>query len=287
MCLNRVVVALALSLSSASMLAGCARSDGVDQNKSGESAASVDSHAEDHRNHGSAHDSGHESTELMVHTEPAAPSMGQAVVLKMMIHGANGTMVREFEVAHEKLVHLIMVREGLDEFAHEHPAVDDQGNLTLTHTFPKAGKYYLYADYKPKLQAASVARAELEVRGESSPAPALVVNAPGIISADGLAAEVDLQNPRAGEETEIRFRLTDGSGKPVNDLQPYLGARGHLVMLSADSALYVHSHPVGKSSAANEVVFVSHFPAAGVYKGWAQFRQAGQIRTVPFVVQIP
>jgi hypothetical protein len=42
-----------------------------------------------------------------------------------------------------------------------------------------------------------------------------------------------------------------------------------------------------ESTASNEVVFMSHFPAAGTYKGWAQFQQAGQVRTLPFVVQIP
>ena len=59
----------------------------------------------------------------------------------------------------------------------------------------------------------------------------------------------------------------------------------------ANTTMYSHSfrrgHPTDATTAANEVVFMSHFPAAGVYKGWAQFQESGQIRTVPFVVQIP
>ena len=282
-----ILVALALSLTSISVLVGCTRSDGVDKNKSGKSSASIDLHAEHRSGHGSDHGAGADSTMLMVQAEPAAPSVGQPVALKMMIHGTKGNMVRGFEVVHEKLVHLIMVRDCLDEFAHEHPEVDDQGNLTLTHTFPKAGKYYLYADYKAKGQAASVARAELDVRGEASTAAALVVDAPGKVAADGLVAIIELQNAKAGQEAEIQFRLTDESGNPVNDLQPYLGARGHLVVLSADGAQYVHSHPMDKSASANEVAFMSHFPMAGTYKGWGQFRKAGRIHTVPFVVQVP
>jgi hypothetical protein len=245
----------------------------------------------DHGQHGSGHhaehDTGHEAAMLMVQTEPAAPSAGKPVALKLMIHQADGTVVREFDTVHEKLVHLIMVRDGLDEFAHLHPAVDDQGNLNITHTFPKAGKYRLFADYKPKDKGASIARAQVEVSGEPSPPAALTVNAPGNVTADGLVAQIELQNGKAGQETGVRFRLSSEAGQPIDDLQPYLGARGHLVVISADGSQYVHAHPMDTPAAANEVVFMSHFPAAGMYKGWGQFQVAEQVRTVPFVVQIP
>ena len=251
----------------------------------------VKSSAADHSQHGSdhpaEHQSGHESAVLMVDATPAAPIAGQSVALQMMIHDVNGTMVREFDVVHEKLVHFIIVRDGLDEFAHEHPEVDGQGNLTIAHTFPKAGKYHLFADYKPMGKSASVARAEFVVTGDPSPAPPLAVNAPGKVNADGFVADIEVKNAKAGQESEIRFRLADDSGQPINDLQPYLGARGHLVVLSSDGVQYVHAHPMDESTASNEVVFMSHFPAAGTYKGWAQFQQAGQVRTLPFVVQIP
>lgn len=247
--------------------------------------------AADHSQHGpgqhEGHDMGHESAMLMVQAEPAAPSAGEPVALKLMIHQADGTMAREFDIMHEKLVHLIMVRDGLDEFAHVHPAVDDQGNLTITHTFPKAGKYRLFADYRPKGRSAAIAKAQLEVSGGPSPPAALTVNAPGKVTADGLVAQIELQNAKAGQESEVRFRLSNESGQPIDDLQPYLGARGHLVVISADGTQYVHAHPMDAPSAANEVVFMSHFPAAGTYKGWGQFRVADQVRTVPFVVQIP
>ena len=247
--------------------------------------------AADHSQHGSGqhegHDLGHESAMLMVQTEPAAPSAGKPVALKLMIHQADGTMAREFDIIHEKLVHLIMVRDGLDEFAHVHPAVDDRGNLTITHTFPKAGKYRLFADFKPKDKSAAIAKAQIEVSGESSTPAALVADAPGKVTADGLVAQIELQNAKAGQESEVRFRLSNEAGQPIDDLQPYLGARGHLVVISADGTQYVHAHPMDAPTAANEVVFMSHFPAAGTYKGWGQFQVAEQVRTVPFVVQIP
>jgi hypothetical protein len=204
-----------------------------------------------------------------------------------MIHGADGTMVREFDVTHEKLVHLIMVREGLDEFAHVHPVVDKQGNLTISHTFPKAGKYRLYADYKPKDSTATIATAQIEVTGIRSPAPSLVRNAPGEVAADGLLANVDITDANGGQQVEVRFRLANESGQPIENLEPYLGARGHLVTISADGDQYVHAHPFDSPTASNEVVFMAHFPAPGMYKGWGQFQIAGHVRTIPFVVRSP
>ena len=177
------------------------------------------------------HDAHDESAMLIVQTEPAAPVAGKPVRLKLMIHEADGSMAREFEIVHEKLVHLIIVRDGLDEFAHVHPDVDDHGNLTITHTFLKPGKYRLFADHKPKDKGAAVATAQIEVSGDPSPSTALTVNAPGKVTADGLVAQVDLKNAKASESSEIRFRLTNDSGQPIDDLQPYLGARGHLVVI--------------------------------------------------------
>jgi hypothetical protein len=247
--------------------------------------------ATDHSQHEAGqhegHDMGHESSMLMVESEPAAPIAGKPVALKLMIHQADGAVVREFDTVHEKLIHLIILRDGLDEFAHVHPAVDEQGNLTITHTFPKAGKYRLFADYKPKDKAAAIAKAQIDISGEPSPSAALTVNAPGKVNADGLVAQIELQNAKAGKESEVRFRLSNEAGQPIDDLQPYLGARGHLVVISADGTQYVHAHPMDAPAAANEIVFMSHFPAAGTYKGWGQFRVADHVRTVPFVVQIP
>jgi len=245
----------------------------------------------DHRQHEAGdhaeHESGHESAMLMVQIEPVAPIAGQPVALIMMIHQTDGAMVREFEVTHEKLVHLIIVRDGLDEFAHVHPEIDKEGSLTISHTFPKAGKYQLFADHKPKGQPASVARATVDVSGDALPPAKLAVNAPGKIVVDGLIAQIELKNARAGQESEVRFQLNNAAGQPIENIQAYLGARGHLVVISADGTQYVHAHPMDAKTAPNEVVFMSHFPAAGTYKGWGQFRIAGEVRTVPFVVQIP
>lgn len=245
----------------------------------------------DHDQHGTnghaKHEVVHGASTLILETEPAEPKAGEAVALKLMVHDMDGAMVRDYDVIHEKLVHLILVREGLDEFAHLHPTVDDSGNLSVTHSFPQAGTYRLFADYKPKGQAATVAKGVIDVSGDRKPPSALVLNAPGDVVAEGLQAKIELRDLKVGGESQIRFRLSNETGKSINELQPYLGARGHLVVLSADGTQYVHAHPSDSPTAKDEVVFGAHFPSAGLYKGWAQFQIAGQLRTLPFVMEVP
>ena len=246
--------------------------------------------ADNHNGHGGGQHGDHGGSTgamLMVETVPKVLRPGEPGTLNLMIHDADGAMVRDFEVIHDKLAHLIVVRDGLDEFAHIHPEVDSQGNLRATHVFPKAGKYRLFVDYKPKGKAAATAKASVEVAGTAPPAIPLSVNAPGRITADGLIAELELRDPKAEQEAGVWFRLHNADGQPLAAVQTYLGARGHLVVISADGSKYVHAHPEETATSANEVRFAAHFPAAGVYKGWGQFLIEGHVRTVPFVVQIP
>ena len=116
---------------------------------------------------GHAAHAGHGS-ELMVVTKPAAPIAGAPTTLELMIHGADGSVIRDFDVVHEQKVHLIIVRDELDAFSHVHPAVNPDGNMNVDYTFPTAGHYRLYADHKPTNGAPTVATAELEVENPAA-----------------------------------------------------------------------------------------------------------------------
>lgn len=223
---------------------------------------------------------------LMVRTEPGDVQAGTPVTLQMMIHDDSGAMVEEFEAIHEKKIHLIIVREGLDEFAHVHPELRADGSFAIEHTFPKAGKYRLYVDHKPAGQPQATATGSVGVAGDVEPAEELVPNAPGRVQGDGLAADVAIE-AGAESETLITFQVLDGD-QPVTDLEPYLGAMGHLVVISANGEDYVHAHPADESSSAprGEVSFEAHFMKPGLYKGWGQFQRAGQIHAIPFVMRV-
>ena len=224
---------------------------------------------------------------ITVMSRPEAPRAGEPVELRLMIHQPDGAKVEEFDELHTKKVHLIIIRKALDEFAHVHPDIDASGNMTVMHTFPLGGEYLLFADYKPAGKAAATATGRIKVSGDSPAAPKLTPNVPGVVEGDGLDARVDLKNARAGGSATVVFHVLDKQGKPVDDLEPYLGAMGHLVIVSADGKEYVHAHPLSENSADGGVVeFMAHFPKPGIYKGWGQFQQSDTVYTAPFVVSV-
>lgn len=259
-------------------LAGCGPH--ASTNPAGHAHPGGDSHA-GHQHHAPA------AAALTVHADPSPPAAGRPAELHLTARGPGGDPVKDFAVVHEAKVHLIVVRDGLDTFAHLHPDIDAGGRMTVAYAFPTGGTYRLFADYQPAGGRPATAAAEVKVTGDAPPAPPLTPNVPGRVTGDGLAAEVSVDPAVTGRPATVRFTLSDAAGAPVTDLQPYLGAMGHLTVISADGRDYVHAHPAdGPPTGGNVVSFQAHFPRAGTYKGWGQFRRADRVHTVPFVVKV-
>ena len=222
---------------------------------------------------------------LVVGTDPSQPQAGSPTKLVLQIQDDDGTPIKKFDVLHEKLVHLIVVREGLDEFAHLHPEVNASGMITIEYAFPKSGKYRLFADHQPQGKSPGLAAGELVIAGDDEPAVALVPNASNEVAVGEIKAHVAFTP--GDQETSVRFHFVDADGKAVGDLQPYLGAMGHLVIISADGREYVHAHPLSEAKTAPDgaVEFAAHFPKHGIYKAWGQFQRSGSVFTVPFVLE--
>jgi hypothetical protein len=95
---------------------------------------------------------------------------------------------------------------------------------------------------------------------------------------------------KAGKEVKLSFDLQDVAKKqPVQDLQPYLGEKGHLVIVRSSSPLtasdYIHAHAL-KDSLPGQVNFTSNFPQKGTYKLWLQFNRNGKVNTADFWVNV-
>lgn len=288
---SRTIWAIAASGAVTLLAAGCSPPSGVTPQGSGMSPSPGTPAGASHAEHGGqeghgAHGAAAVPTMLHVVATPSAPEAGKPVELALHVMRGDGTSVTEFEVLHEKLAHLIMVRDGLDEFAHLHPDVGRDGALRAEYQFPKAGKYRLFVDYQPAGGSPSLAAGDLSVAGEETPAAALTPNADESIEAGDLKANIELETKSAA--TMIRFKIVDGQGKPVSDLQPYLGAMGHLVVIKSKSLDYVHAHPTSEAKQAPDgvVEFEAHLPSAGIYKAWGQFRRHDQLLTFPVVMKI-
>ncbi|VTU01456.1 Uncharacterized protein OS=Desulfomicrobium baculatum (strain DSM 4028 / VKM B-1378) GN=Dbac_0494 PE=4 SV=1 [Gemmataceae bacterium] len=275
---------LTLAVLLATVVAGCSRKHD-DHNSSGHSDAKGGGHEDDHGGHGD-----HRPSMTAMEVRPLGEvKAGQPAELELTIAGGSGQPLKDFAVVHEAKVHLILIREGLDQFAHLHLTPDPAtGVLKAKHTFPLGGTYHLFADHQPSGKPAATAVAQIKIAGESPIAPPLKPDVPGTVVGDGLTAKVAIDGAKPGQEAMVRFELVNASGQPVIDLEPYMGATGHLVVVSADVTRYVHAHPAdGHAGAKNVVAFGATFPQGGMYKGWGQFKRDGHVRVVPFVVQIP
>ena len=178
----------------------------------------------------------------------------------------SGAPVKEFSLVHEKLMHLIVVSKDLTWFNHLHPEYKGDGVFTISAVLPKAGSYKLYADHTPTGGTQVVSQHELTTEGAtstSSPA-ALTADAPGtggwiagkFTSAPegepekkgGATYEIALMPMPttlvAGKDMMLHFQVRDAAGKPITDIEPYLGALGHLVIISSDATAFLHAHPM-------------------------------------------
>lgn len=203
------------------------------------------------------------------------------------IEGPDGGPVTDYEIEHQKELHLIAVRRDFTGFQHVHPvrAADGTWSTRLDLT---GGIWRLFADFTPtpaegdELQPLTLGT-DLMVTG---PTGGLAGPGPGsarVDRVDGLRVEMH-GALAAGEESELRFEVTR-AGRPVADLQPYLGARGHLVALREGDLAYLHVHPIDTGTdAGNAVGFAAAVPSMGGYRLYLDFRLGGEVRTAAFAL---
>jgi protocatechuate 3,4-dioxygenase beta subunit len=214
---------------------------------------------------------------------------GQPIAIELAIAGADGQPITAFETFQEKQLHLIVVRDDLGEFIHAHPAHQGDGVFTLDLTVPTAGNYTLFADYKPAGQAEQVSALALAVPG-SAPTPPTVQ---GDRTRQTNNTQVDLAiapAPQVGQPTTLTFNLKDTNGQPATDLRPYLGERGHLVIVRQgeprDRSAYLHAHALDNTPP-HQVSFHTQFPRAGTYRAWGQFQRGDRLITADFWIEVP
>ena len=219
---------------------------------------------------------------------------GKEALLQFGLLAPDGSPVKDLEIVHEKLLHLLVVSEDLSWFAHEHPVAGEGGRFTLGLTFPRAGAYTLFHDFTPAKAGMQVVPVEVPVVGQR-PAPlALTPTRERVQQIDGYDIELKTgETVRSLQMEQLTFRISRND-EAVTDLEPYLGALGHLIIISRDRKQFVHSHPLpraadqgtGEAASGPEVVFNAQFPAAGLYKAWGQFQHKGKVITAPFVFDV-
>jgi hypothetical protein len=214
---------------------------------------------------------------------------GRPGELSFRILGPDGEPVRDFVEEYERELHLIVVGTDLATYRHLHPerAADGTWSMPLDPLAP--GVYRAYADFAVAGGPELTLCVDLPVSGDARYAP---LPAPADrVSVDGYVVSVT-GTPVAGETSELTFEVSRG-GRPVTDLEPYLGAFGHLVAIRSGDLAYLHVHPLGDEPADGgsrggpAVRFGVEVPSAGDYRLFLEFAHDGEVRTAPVTVHVP
>ncbi|SFN57925.1 hypothetical protein SAMN05660284_01824 [Formivibrio citricus] len=215
----------------------------------------------------------------------------QQVPLTVQVQDAQGQRITAYERFQEALMHMIVVSDDLRFFNHLHPEHDGNGNFKVTTRFPAPGAYTLFCDYKPAGRAEQVSVLKLAVPGAMPVTPAIdTATTVKHFAQTTVTLGVSPAQLKAATDTLVTFDLRQKeNGQPVADLQPYLGEKGHLVIIKQSSPLsgadYIHAHALKEGNGA-AVQFMTRFPRPGLYKLWGQFNRGGTILTADFWVDV-
>jgi hypothetical protein len=257
-----------------------------------------EAHASGHDDSGHGHDHGTDPATtaadvpggLMVSSDGYTLALRDSVApagrdrdLFFVIEGPGGP-VTSYDVQHGKRLHLIAVRRDFTGFQHVHPELAPDGTWR-TRLDLAPGQWRVFADFKPAGAASLVLGSDLSVPGRATPASGS--GSTRVATVDGYTVTLtgDLT---AGQHSMLGLSVAR-NGRPVTDLQPYLGAYGHLVALRGGDLAYLHVHPDGEpgdgtTTPGPTVVFGAEVPSAGSYHLYLDFKHEGVARTAQFAV---
>ena len=246
-------------------------------------------------------------------TVPSVVRPGRKTTLRFRIfHPGSGEPIKKFETVHEKEYHLFVISQDMEYFQHLHPAEQADGTWSIEVTLPKAGYYKVLSDFLPSGGSSQFIARPLVTAGYvgslAADSARLVPDAVLTKSVEDLTATVSLDPSPfvVGLYGHLNFHLTDtATGRPITDLQTYLGAFGHTLIMSEDMVSYVHAHPLDilampeddggppqflippgadleKIRGGPDVTFEGLMPKPGRYRAWTQFRRHDKLHTFSF-----
>ncbi|MBF6204960.1 MULTISPECIES: hypothetical protein [Nocardia] len=207
--------------------------------------------------------------------------------LHLRILDRDGKAVTRYVRTHDKDLHLIVVRRDMVGYQHVHPVLDGNGTWSVPLDLPRGGDYRVFADFTPEGGDNLTLGADLRVAGAYDPRPLPAATSTAAvgdytITLDGVVVP--------GRTSTVTLSVSR-AGKPVTDLQPYLGAYGHLVALRAADLGYLHVHPEGHpgdgvTAAGPNITFAVTAPSAGDYRLFLDFQHEGVVRTAEFTLTV-
>jgi len=223
-----------------------------------------------------------------------APRVHEAVTFRIEARERmSGETVRHFETVHERPIHFIVASQDLTEFHHLHPELAADESYQLQHMFQQSGKYHVWLDYSLPGEPPNIDEFAFTVPGRAPVAKPLVTTS---LKQTVGPVRIMLEPAKplcAGDDIPLSLQLTGD----LKDVEPYLGAWAHVMLVRSDGSGFTHLHPLGDAPASahdhspvgpapSGLAFMANFPVPGRYKLWAQIQVRGEVLTAPFVIVV-
>jgi hypothetical protein len=206
---------------------------------------------------------------------------------------------------HGHLMHLFLVRwPEMDRVCHLHPDQTAPGFFATSLPSLPGGTYRIYGDIVHDSGFAETAVGEAmlpevhgqPVSGDDAAGPSLPSGAYDMIWVHDNAKPI-----LPTQVNFFSFEIVGPGGKPVDDLEPYMGMGGHAEFIKEDGSVFAHVHPTGSVPMASVgvaspaammamhetkpgaiVSFPYGVPTPGSYRIFVQMKRAGKVETGSF-----
>ena len=229
--------------------------------------------------------------------------------MTVRIKTPDGTPFKGITFMHERILHAVIISKDLDFFAHIHP--EDTGPVTsemminasfpLLFTFPRPGDYLLGLDFAADEDAYSRTLPIHVAKAPEMGSPKIDFSNRRISTVYKVTLSATPGEIHSGEDTTLRYMI-EKNGKPVTDLEPYLGASMHLAVVSEDLKVFIHAHGTvpGSSHEHHDHMHAPPPPekfgpeieadivisGKGVYKVFSQVEHQGKVLLFDFMVKV-
>jgi cytochrome c-type biogenesis protein len=241
-------------------------------------------------------------------SSPATIEPEKPFSLKIALHDKNGNPITDLQVSHEKILHVILVSEDLEEFMHVHPedfegnVMTPKGEFLTPFIIEKAGRYRVLVDGSRKGigEVSDLGWLHVGIEGRDSVGDPIVIRKDLRLNRMFEDYDVSFQlspenPPKSGEKAQLSYVIGDGkTGNPIFDLEQYLGADMHLAIMPIDLSTILHTHGVKLKQEDNpnagialpEIRADYVFPYPGLWKIYGQFKHLGKVVTTEFMVDV-
>jgi|GEM_PF-2375795 len=243
----------------------------------------------------------------IAHTTTQTITAGEPQPYSFSIVDAKGNHVTQFTPIHTKIMHMIVVRHDLGDFQHLHPTFNEKTGIFSVPdlTLPTDGTYRAFVDFMEKDASQAMTYEDIATTNPNAYTAKDTIKPKQESAADGYNVRLTTSKPlQSSAMTTLTFTITK-NGIPVTNLEPYLGAYAHTVIIRNGTLEYLHTHPETEGHAhsaysfiptahahgaheaqTGKIAIMTTFPFGGDYKLFFQVQHEGVVRIFDFVVHV-